>query len=81
MSRFADALESGKFVVTAELNPPKGTDIGPLLEKARMLNGRVDAFNLTDSHNSRMSMAPLAVARLLLDRGAEPREGGQHPRA
>lgn len=67
MSRFADALESAKFVVTVELNPPKGTDIGPLLKKARMLNGRVDAFNLTDSHSSLMAMAPTAVAHRLVD--------------
>jgi methylenetetrahydrofolate reductase (NADPH) len=72
LSKFADALESGKFVVTAELNPPKGTDIDPLLEKARMLNGRVDAFNLTDSHSSLMAMAPTAVAHRLLDEGVEP---------
>jgi 5,10-methylenetetrahydrofolate reductase len=32
----------------------------------------VDAFNLTDSHSSRMSMAPLAVVRLLVERGLEP---------
>ena len=72
MSRFADALESAKFVVTVELNPPKGTDIGPLLKKARMLNGRVDAFNLTDSHSSLMAMAPTAVAHRLVDEGIEP---------
>lgn len=32
----------------------------------------MDAFNLTDSHSSRMSMAPLAVARLLVESGLEP---------
>ena len=72
MSRFADALDSGRFVVTTELNPPKGTDLAPLLKRAEALRGVVDAFNLTDSHTSRMSMAPLGVAHLLLDRGIEP---------
>ena len=72
MSDFAAALQSGKFVVTSELNPPKGTDLASLLEKAEMLRDMVDAFNLTDSHASRMTMAPLAVAHLLLDRGIEP---------
>lgn len=65
-------MQSGKFVVTSELNPPKGTDLASLLEKAEMLRDMVDAFNLTDSHASRMTMAPLAVAHLLLDRGIEP---------
>ena len=72
MSKFADALKSGKFVVTSELNPPKGTDLAPLLEKAEELKDVVDAFNLTDSHTSRMSMAPLAAAHHLLDAGVEP---------
>jgi methylenetetrahydrofolate reductase (NADPH) len=69
---FAEVLQSGKFIVTTELNPPKGTTLTPLLAHAEQLRGVVDAFNLTDSHSSRMSMAPLAVARLLVERGLEP---------
>ena len=65
-------LQSGKFVVTTELNPPKGTELAPLLERAESLRGVVDAFNLTDSHTARMSMSPIAAAHLLLDRGLEP---------
>lgn len=72
MSKLADALESGKFVVTSELNPPKGTDLQPLFDKADMLKGRVDAFNITDSHAAKMCICPLAVSHLLLDRGVEP---------
>ena len=72
MSKFAEALQSGRFVVTAELNPPKGTDLASLYEKAETLKHVVDAFNLTDSHGSRMSMSPLAAARLLAERGIEP---------
>jgi len=69
---FAEVLQSGKFLVTTELNPPKGTTLTPLLAHAEQLRDVVDAFNLTDSHSSRMSMAPLAVARLLVERGLEP---------
>ncbi|NIP46965.1 MAG: 5,10-methylenetetrahydrofolate reductase [Gammaproteobacteria bacterium] len=65
-------LESGKFVVTCELNPPKGTDLGPLLDKAQRLENVVDAFNLTDSHAAHMAMTPLAAAHLMVDRGLEP---------
>ena len=72
MSRLAEALESGQFVVTTELNPPKGTDLARLLAKAGSLKGVVDAFNLTDSHTSRMTMAPVAVAHRLVDLGVEP---------
>ena len=72
MSNLEKALASGRFVITCELNPPKGTDLAPLFEKADALKDRVDAFNLTDSHAARMAMTPLAAAHLLLDRGAEP---------
>ena len=71
MSRFSEALESERFLITTELNPPKGTDLGSLLEKADSLKGMVDAFNITDSHSSRMAMSPIAVAHLLADRGIE----------
>ncbi|MCH8206207.1 MAG: methylenetetrahydrofolate reductase [Chloroflexi bacterium] len=72
LRRLSDALESGRFVVTAELNPPKGTDLARLFEMAESLRSVVDAFNLTDSHRSHMSMSPLAVARLLVERDIEP---------
>lgn len=72
MSKLAKTLELGKFVVTVELNPPKGTNLGSLMDKARLLSKTVDAFNLTDSHRSQMSMSPLSTARLLVENGLEP---------
>jgi len=72
MPTFAETLQSGTFVVTAELNPPKGTNLNQLLANAEKLRGLVQAFNLTDSHSSRMSMAPVAAARFLVERGLEP---------
>ncbi len=72
MPTFSESLKSGGFVVTAELNPPKGADLGPLFEDAQALSGMVDAFNLTDSAGANMTMAPIAAAHLMLDRGIEP---------
>ena len=69
---FVEVLESGKFVVTAELNPPKGTNLEPLFAHAERLKADIDAFNLTDSHSARMSMAPMGAASLLVQRGIEP---------
>jgi len=71
-SRMAARLEQGKFIVTSELTPPKGTDLGLLFSKADMLAARVDAFNVTDCHGAKMSMSPMAVSHLLMDRGIEP---------
>ena len=72
MRTFSESLESGRFVVTAELNPPKGTDLRPLFERAELLCDWVDALNLTDSAGATMTMAPIAAARELLGRGIEP---------
>ena len=65
LARFDEALHSDKFVITAELNPPKGTDLNRLYEKADLLKDMVAAFNITDSAGSIMSMAPIAVSHLL----------------
>ena len=72
MPSFAEALTSGRFLVTAELTPPKGTDLSDLLRKAEMLRDWVDAFNLTDSASAIMTMAPIAAASALKQRGIEP---------
>ena len=72
MPSFIEALQGDRFLVTAELNPPKGTDLTDLLKKAEGLRGLIDAFNLTDSASAIMTMAPVAAARALLERGFEP---------
>lgn len=71
MPSFADSLRSGRFLVTAELTPPKGTDLSDLIAKAEALRDRVDAFNLTDSASAVMTMAPIAAAVALKQRGME----------
>jgi methylenetetrahydrofolate reductase (NADPH) len=72
MNTVADKIIAREFVVTSELTPPKGVDLTDMFAKAQSLKGYVDAFNLTDSHRARMAAAPVAVARLLLDRDIEP---------
>jgi 5,10-methylenetetrahydrofolate reductase len=72
MGRLAEALKDSSFIVTGELTPPKGTDLGDLFDKAELLREQVTAFNLTESHAARMAMDPVAVGHLLIDRGIEP---------
>ena len=71
MSRLSELLESGKFAITAELNPPKGVDVEDTLSRAEALRGFVDAVNLTDQQAANMSMSPLTLASLLLQGGPE----------
>jgi len=67
-----DKIASGRFVITTELTPPKGTDVADLLAKADALRGLADAINLTESPRARMAIEPKSVARLLIERGLEP---------
>jgi 5,10-methylenetetrahydrofolate reductase len=72
MSRLKESIAAGKFVVTAELGPPKGTDVAHLLEMAELLRDHVDAINVTDQQSSVMTLGSLAVCHLLHQRGIEP---------
>jgi methylenetetrahydrofolate reductase (NADPH) len=68
---FKEQLESGKFVIVAELQPPKGNNLSELYEYAELLKGRVDAINVPDLQNSIMRLGSLSVCTLLKARGLE----------
>ena len=69
---FREALDSGKFLITAEVGPVKGTEIDGLLEDAELIKGRVDAINVTDLQSSVMRLGSMAVCHLLTDHGIDP---------
>jgi len=68
---FKEQLESGKFVVVAELQPPKGNDLAELYEHAELLKGRVHAINVPNLQNAIMRLGSLSVCALLKARGME----------
>ena len=70
--RLADALRTGRFVVTAEVAPPRGADVTGLRETARLLRGWVDAANVTDNQGARVRMSSLAGSAVLLAEGLDP---------
>jgi len=65
-------LEAGRFVITAEVGPLKGTDTTEIEEVAYLLKRRVDAANVTDQQSSVMRLGSLATCHLLKERGLEP---------
>jgi len=67
-----DKIESGKFILTSEIGPPKGIDVNEILEDADLIKGRVDAVNVTDLQSSILRLGSLAVCHLLKKRGIEP---------
>ncbi len=68
---FREKLLSGKFVVTAEISPPKGTDIKGMLKEADFLKNIVDAINITDNQRAVMRMSPVAACSVLKQHGYE----------
>ena len=72
-SNLQASLEAGKFVVTGEIGPPKGTNVEPALHEAQeYLKGRVVAVNVTDIQTAVMRLGSMPVCHMLLDRGIEP---------
>jgi methylenetetrahydrofolate reductase (NADH) len=72
MSRFKEALDSGKFVVTAEIGPPKGVNLEPMKHHIALLKDRVDAMNITDNQSSVLRYPSLGGAVLVKEMGGEP---------
>ena len=69
---FKEKIQTGKFLVTSEIGPPKGIETKLLLEDAELIRGRVDAINVTDLQSSVMRLGSLAVCSLLQKQGFEP---------
>lgn len=66
-SRFKRKLaDSGEFVVTLEVEPPKGVDVSAAIGGARAAKTcGVDAVNITDNPMARLRMSSIAVAALV----------------
>jgi methylenetetrahydrofolate reductase (NADPH) len=69
---FREALNSGKFVVSAEIGPPKGTNLEELIHNIDLLKDKVDALNVTDNQSSAMRYPSLGGCLLIKERGGEP---------
>jgi methylenetetrahydrofolate reductase (NADPH) len=72
MSKLRQALESGQFVVTGEIGPPKGVDLEKCLQDVEVLRNQVTAINVTDLQSAVMRIGSLAVSARLVERGLEP---------
>ena len=69
---FREACSTKSFVVTAEVGPPKGTNVAHLKELVGKLREAVDAINVTDNQSAVMKLSSLAACRLVLEAGGEP---------
>lgn len=65
-------LESGRFAVTAEAGPPKGTSAAVMQKKAETLRNCCDAANVTDNQTAIVRMSSLAGCVLMKQTGVDP---------
>ena len=72
MSNLKDALESGKFGVTAEMAPPKGYDFTEQMEAAELLRGKVHSINVTDMQSASLKASGLGLCIKLKQAGLDP---------
>lgn len=68
---FISKLHSGKFIITSEISPPKGTDLSRMLKDAELIKDLADAVNVTENQRAVMRMSSLAACRILQEKGLE----------
>ncbi len=67
-----ETLQSGKFVITGEIGPPKGTSIEKMVHHIDLLKDKVDAMNVTDHQSSVMRFPSMGAALSVKEQGGEP---------
>jgi len=71
-SRLERVLRSGRFAVTAELNPPDTADPQAVYDRALVLASVCDAINATDASGANVHMSSVGMCALLTRAGYEP---------
>lgn len=68
----ADAIKSGKFIITTEVAPPKGCHLEHMLHEAEFCRDRVAGVNVTDIQSSVMRASSLVGCLKLQEVGLPP---------
>ena len=71
-SKLERLLNTSKFVVTAELGPPKSVDTLIIDKKIDLLKGKVDAVNITDNQTAIVRISSIGTAFFVYNKGLEP---------
>jgi 5,10-methylenetetrahydrofolate reductase len=69
---FKKALNSGKFIVSSEIGPPKGTNIETMCHHIDILKNVVDGINCTDHQSSVMRFPSIGGCLYIQEMGGEP---------
>lgn len=72
ISNLEKILSENKFAVTAEIGPPKGADPNNIKNKADILRGFADAFNVTDNQTAVVRLSSWGGCFILKNMNLEP---------
>lgn len=68
----SELIKRRQFVITCEIDPPKGVDVNEFLDKVNIVKGSIDALNIGDNERAVMRASSLAVCRILKEQNIEP---------
>lgn len=71
-SNLEKVLSAGHLAVTSECGPPRGASAGTVIDKAKYLEGVVDAVNITDNQTAMVRMSSFAGSVLVKQQGMHP---------
>jgi methylenetetrahydrofolate reductase (NADPH) len=71
-SNLEKVLAAGQFAVTGEIGPPKNFDAQVIRDKCALLQGCVDAANITDNQTGIVRMSSIAAGIIVQQQGLEP---------
>ena len=67
-----EIIRRQKFVITCEIDSPKGINVEEFLDKADRVKDYVDAITIGDNQRAVMRAAPLAICHVLKGKNIEP---------
>ena len=67
-----EAIDSGKFIITTEVGPPKGHHLEEMVEEAEACRGMVDGVNVTDIQSAVMRASSLVGCLKIQEVGMHP---------
>jgi len=70
--QICEIIKRRKFVVTCEIDSPKGINIEEFLDKADMVKEYIDAISIGDNQRAVMRASPLAICHVLKEKNLEP---------
>ncbi|MBI5373832.1 MAG: methylenetetrahydrofolate reductase [Candidatus Schekmanbacteria bacterium] len=70
--KITDFFDKNTFVLSSEIEPPKGTDIEKFINTAESLKNKVHFFNVTDQQGAVMHAGSLTGCTILKNKNMEP---------